>query len=847
MTDESQLTQAETASPSPWLDGPSRLVVDTVGKLDTTLTTIVAGIAREMNAFGCVLWEVNRVGDPEVEPATGFLNTVAASWASGELFALDDVQLEGSPAAAVALGQFGGKRVANIQINGGSAKNDPFWKRHEVQGMCAVPVRFLDGNQGALTVYRQGCQARFSSEDEVRLHALAALVPGLVRAVRERIGLRLITSVEALIREAEGARRVGGDSFKAAGIRTVLAKVCAEVATAFNCLEASLYLEDAGTAPGKYQLMATNLPDGDHRPFYKLPADKGRLTGWVLQHREPVLIRDLAKFDRDWEIIRGRYPGLSAKNRGWGDCNAARSQLGLGPADQLPPLSYMAVPVFTGEEWLGGTGLRGAIRCRAARAGPYYFSERESKILGLVAVQVGQLWARWHAREELERENKAWNVLVKGLGRLNTFVHEEFIKPNPDETAVFGAALKLAAKVIPGAIFNDVRMHDAATNELYFVKFSASTERELRRLNSTAATRRFPATPSGKKKHLGVRVYLSGRLWSGTDVHLNNIKGYSPIFRNVRHMIIAPIGVEGQQFGVLDLRWTDRPIPVFAEVAATLLGRQLGIYHQMALLVNNERQAVARTSRAVDEAVSLRRAEVQATEDFSHQLRTPIAEVQMRIDLALGQCRDESETRTLRVLRGLFRRSERVAFSMRLLSELSHGRPLTLRRQNLDSDNLVKKLIELAEDVQTANTAKRINFTVERSSIRPGVIHAILADAALLEQMVSNLLDNAGKYSFRQSQVRIYAGLTHGTGRPFLAVTNKGLPFRAGEIERCKQRGWRSPDAQLIVTEGRGIGLWLVNEIMKAHGGELQIIPANQHQETEVRLLFPYQPTPPEP
>lgn len=832
---------------SPWLDGPSRLVVDTVGRLDATLTTIVESIARDMDAFGCVLWEVNPDSDLKADPPRGFLNTVAAWWRSGELFALDDVKLAGSPAAEVALKQFGTKRVDDIQRQGGSARHHPFWQRHNLRGMCAVPVKFLDNNLGVLTAYRQG-EAAFQPADEVKLLAMAALVPGLVRAVRERIGLRLITMVEQLIRDAESAPQSGGRQVPVEQVEKVLTQVCREVGTAFNCVEASLYLKDPAAPPGKYQLAATSQPNADHRPFYQVPADEGSLTGWVLQHQKTILIPDLAKFGRDWDKLQTRYPGLRHELRGWGDCNAARTQLRLGAEDQLPPLSYMAVPVFTGKDWLGGTGLLGVFRCRAALAGPYYFSKREAGILAIVAVQVGQLWARRQVREELERENRAWNTMVKGLGKLNTFVHAEFIKPHPDEKAVFSKALKLAAKVIPGAELNDVRMHDGATNELHFVQFSRSAEHTLKRLKSTADTRRFPVTPSGQKKHLGVRVYRTGKLWSGSDVHLRQIQGYHPIFPTVRHMIIAPIGVEGQQFGVLDLRWTNKPIPLLAEKAATLLGRQLGIYHQMALLVGKERQSAAQAARSANEAVAQRRAELQANEDFSHQLRTPIAEVQMRIDLALGQCRDEPEARTLRVLRGLFRRSERVTFSMRLLSELSHGRPLTLRRQNLDSDSLTKKLIELAEDAQTANLAKRINFSVDRASIRPGVIHAILADAALLEQMVSNLLDNAGKYSLRQSQVRIYAGLTtHGPGRPFLAVTNKGLHFRAGEIERCKQRGWRSPDAQLIVTEGRGIGLWLVNEIMKAHGGELQIIAANQHQETEVRLVFPYQPTPPEP
>jgi len=53
------------------------------------------------------------------------------------------------------------------------------------------------------------------------------------------------------------------------------------------------------------------------------------------------------------------------------------------------------------------------------------------------------------------------------------------------------------------------------------------------------------------------------------------------------------------------------------------------------------------------------------------------------------------------------------------------------------------------------------------------------------------------------------------------------------------KRGWRSELAWKSAGEGDGIGLWIVDAIMKAHGGRLQITPTDRLGRNEFRLLFP--------
>ena len=68
-------------------------------------------------------------------------------------------------------------------------------------------------------------------------------------------------------------------------------------------------------------------------------------------------------------------------------------------------------------------------------------------------------------------------------------------------------------------------------------------------------------------------------------------------------------------------------------------------------------------------------------------------------------------------------------------------------------------------------------------------------------------------------------------------MTNEGLEVKREEASKLKQRGYRADQAIWVTGEGSGIGLWIVDEIMKAHGGRLAITPT-QNGVTDVRLVF---------
>jgi len=201
---------------------------------------------------------------------------------------------------------------------------------------------------------------------------------------------------------------------------------------------------------------------------------------------------------------------------------------------------------------------------------------------------------------------------------------------------------------------------------------------------------------------------------------------------------------------------------------------------------------------------------------------------------------DERLRLDLQKVRGLCGKVRRVAMSLKLFSDLSKKRCIEANRSRAASDGIVKMLIEAASDNSLMVDAKRqIRFSVERESFRMLNTTQVFLDLDLLEQAVNNLLDNAGKYSYANTLVKIYGGVT-GKGKFHISVSNKGIPIRPKEAAKLAERGWRGEDAQ-ATGDGTGIGLWIVDHIMRAHDGQLLVIPSNPEGMTEFKLMFPVQ------
>ena len=694
-----------------------------------------------------------------------------------------------------------------------------YMESRTVGAVCSVPLNLRGGVAAAINVYRINARP-FHPEDIERLVRVASRIPYLYDSVVNRVGLELLDTVTKVIRSApppEGlSERESKDS-----LRVFLQKIVDLVAATFNAIECSIYLEDPLSQPGVYQLEATLWPwSGRQQPR---SYSKGHgLTGYCIEHQVPVRIFDLDRYGEDLEFIRSQYPGIH-----WSDSTGLVSSARefFAPVGELPPLSFMCAPI------IGESRSLGALRCRVTRTGPHYFDDRQVRFLCMVAEQIGNHWADHVRIRQAALENQRWRTLVEGVSRLNGLVHEELRKREPSEQRIFEHALRLLAQADTQEAALCVCLQDEKTKELYVAathgkRWEQGSEKEI----AERKRQRYPANGGSAAAH----AFRTGELVIECDPKNSRFRG--DVFPDIRSMIIAPISSDKTKFGVLEVRVFDSDsIPGHARVFVDLLGRQLGLYHFLAL----ETQELNRVQNELGSSLDVQQ---RVYEDFHHQMKTPVmAAHQMANQAVRSFLVRRLAPGELCALRAVCRRAERVATNMGLFAALTREDPIRVTWKALRYEQVAQTLSEATEDHAVMVPPEReLHFAVDFDSLRVLETTPAYADQALFEQAVDNLLDNAGKYSFARTTVTAKGGVTRRNNETcfYLAVVNRGFEIPPPERSKLIERGYRGTKAILSTGEGAGIGLWIVDKIMRAHGGWLEILPTNERGLNEFRLLF---------
>ena len=788
------------------------------------VSKILQHIASSLDSFGCILWEETPKSALPSAPGRFF---VLVQWfQQGRMCAVHDLPQESVTGQAVlertsihVRDTFRDKRV----------HFDAFLSENGIGTFCCAPLSFVDGKRGSLNVYRKGVKP-FSRAALAQLAEIARLLPHLYQAILNRFSFDLLAKLNDLLRGAQN--RIQESDLSVDEARNCVGDFCQIISSAFRSVEATALLADVTGSPDVFRVIATTWPGKLKRVWYHASRRQG-LTGWVLEKAEPIRLFDLNRFQRDKEEIRARYPGIRWANRDRLVETAKAYFLSAAAEQDQPPLSFMAVPVVVGGRLIG------ALRCSLQVRDPFFFADRELELLRLAADQIGHFWSDFSARHKMKQENRSWKSLVESLGKLNYFVYRELNQDLPKEQRIFAEALRVTKSAIVGSDIMDVRLQDPKRQELFFFQPTGSAWDEGSPDDiARRKAKRFSVGGRGRPTSAGAVVFKTGKVRVITDPA--NDPYYDPTFPKTRRMIIAPIRVEGTSYGVLDIRGTgDAPFPPHAHIMAELLGNQLGLYHFLADIIGKLKSTDAELRAKVEQLRVTQRQERQTFGDLAHQFKNPMQLAHARAKEVLTQDLDPLLRSTLEAIRSLCGKAMRATLRVDIFSALAHERPLELSYSPLDSFWLAKLLSDAMADQQVlVDPDRRIRFLLDRDSL--GILRtlAVYVDEDLLEQAMTNLLDNAGKYSYPGTTVRVFGGRT-GTGRFHITVANEGLAIKATDIGQGIVRGWRGDDAKLATGEGSGIGLWIVHNIMQAHGGSLVIAPTNAKSETEVRLVFP--------
>jgi signal transduction histidine kinase len=198
----------------------------------------------------------------------------------------------------------------------------------------------------------------------------------------------------------------------------------------------------------------------------------------------------------------------------------------------------------------------------------------------------------------------------------------------------------------------------------------------------------------------------------------------------------------------------------------------------------------------------------------SHDLRNPVNAIVMLTGAVLS--RDDSETGPLmdrddvEAIRGAARQADGLIQDLQDVSRISASRLRVERRPVMLSD-LVKESADMFEPVMVDAALRFVRHIDEE-------LPAVQADQHRLQQVLSNLLGNAVRFTPHGGEVVLTAARHAGHVR--VGVRDTGPGVAPEDVPRLFERYWQAPR---LLRAGSGLGLFIAKGIVAAHGGDIGV------------------------
>lgn len=254
-----------------------------------------------------------------------------------------------------------------------------------------------------------------------------------------------------------------------------------------------------------------------------------------------------------------------------------------------------------------------------------------------------------------------------------------------------------------------------------------------------------------------------------------------------------------------------RPVRVIAETAERVTARGLA-QRVPALDADREfRRLIDVINRMLDRLERSFQQALRFSADAAHELKTPLTILQGQLDQAL-QAAPAGSAEQGRYADALeeVRRLAAMVRKLLLLSQADSGR-MKLARERFD---LRRELELLVQDIQLVAPHLRVACQLPPEAW-------VMADPDLFRQALQNLLNNAAKHNYEGGAIRLDLARDAAGMRLTIANTARGLAHM--DRERLFDRFYRGDPAHSRSVDGAGLGLSLAREIVRAHGGELEV------------------------
>jgi two-component system phosphate regulon sensor histidine kinase PhoR len=200
----------------------------------------------------------------------------------------------------------------------------------------------------------------------------------------------------------------------------------------------------------------------------------------------------------------------------------------------------------------------------------------------------------------------------------------------------------------------------------------------------------------------------------------------------------------------------------------------------------------------------------------SHELRTPLTSIQGFAQTLRGEAGDRFDEATkdefLSIIQQECNRLVVMINDLLDISRMEAGRPLSMNLRPVELPALVERVLTFQ-----GVTTDRHTFSTEVE----GKIPPVRADRDKVEQILTNLISNAIKYSPTGGKVTVR--LSAGEGSVVTSISDEGVGISPEAMGKLFQRFQRADRDVIKGIRGTGLGLYLVKGLVEAHGGSIRV------------------------